>query len=78
MDKIQYFLDNKKNLPTHEILARLGTLNDQEKLLLEKELDKSLLDTSKSVTIEYKKLMDKKRLELGDAAFEQYMKDLNK
>ena len=39
MDKVKDVLDNNDK-PVNEIMAKLRTMNDQEKLLLEKELSK--------------------------------------
>ena len=39
MDKVKDLLDNSDK-PANEIMAKLRTMNDQDKLLLEKELSK--------------------------------------
>ena len=76
MDKVQGFLDNK-HMSIEETCARIKTMTDEEKLLLEKELGKDLLESSKRLTINYKRYLEKKRLELGDDEFEKWNKQVN-
>ena len=42
MDKFKELLDSSNNISAKEIMDKLKTMTDEEKLMLEKELDKQI------------------------------------